>query len=283
MKLSDLQIYIHEVLKGTYVSEEINAFLYRLLDYRLQWNRLDLVMRKDESLVLEDEVFFKEAIFNLLQEKPIQYILGETSFYGYDFKVNEHTLIPRPETEELVDWIVKDWKGKEAISIIDIGTGTGCIPISLAATLPQAEVLAVDVSEAAIDVAKSNASMNQVVVEFVLADILKPPLATISRPFDVIVSNPPYVRHLEKEEIKKNVLAFEPHLALFVEDDDALLFYRVIANFALKYLKENGALYFEINQYLGNETVALLKRLGFSEVTLKKDMAGNDRMIKAVL
>ena len=282
MKLSDLQNFIHEVLKGTYDSEEINAFLYRLLDYRLQWNRLDLVMRKDERLVLEDEVFFKDAIFNLLEEQPIQYILGETSFYGYDFKVNEHTLIPRPETEELVDWIVRDWKGKEAISIIDIGTGTGCIPISLSATIPQAEVLAVDVSEAAINVAKSNATMNQVAVEFVLADILEPPVTSIKRPFDVIVSNPPYVRHLEKEEIKKNVLAYEPHLALFVEDDDALLFYRVIAKFALSYLKENGALYFEINQYLGEETVALLKQLGFSEVTLKKDMAGNDRMIKAV-
>ena len=283
MKLSDLQIYIHEVLRGTYDAEEINAFLYRLLDYRLQWKRVDLVFRKEEPLMLEDEIFFKEAISNLQKEKPIQYILGETSFYGYEFQVNEHTLIPRPETEELVDWIVNDWKDKEGFSVIDIGTGTGCIPISVARTLSQAEVFAIDVSEGAINVAKKNAVKNQVAVRFILADILKPPVDSISKPFDVIVSNPPYVRHLEKEEIKKNVLAFEPHLALFVEDDDALLFYRVIANYARKYLKEGGALYFEINQYLGKETVALLKHLGFSEVILKKDMAGNDRMIKAVL
>ncbi len=197
------------------------------------------------------------------------------------FEVNENTLIPRPETEELVEWIIENQKSKDQsqkLEILDIGTGTGCIPISLKANLPQANVSAIDVSEQALEMAKINAVSNNVEVNFIQANILE--VEDLNQHFDVIVSNPPYVRNLEKQEIKKNVLDYEPHLALFVEDTDALLFYRKIAQLALKNLSPNGLLFFEINQYLGNETVDLLENIGFKNIELKKDIYGNDRMIK---
>ena len=167
----------------------------------------------------------------------------------------------------------------QKLEILDIGTGTGCIPISLKANLPQANVSAIDVSEKALEVAKRNAISNKVEINFIQTNILE--VEDLNQYFDIIVSNPPYVRNLEKEEIKKNVLDYEPHLALFVEDTDALLFYRKIAQLALKNLAPNGLLFFEINQYLGKETVELLENLGFKNIELKKDMYGNDRMVKS--
>lgn len=214
-------------------------------------------------------------------QKPIQYILGETEFYGLPFLVNENTLIPRQETEELVEWIVKEEEKREEgrVKILDIGTGSGCIAISLAKNLSNAKVFAIDVSEKALATAKKNADINNVNVTFLLKNILE--TNDLEQQFDIIVSNPPYVRNLEKAEIKPNVLEYEPHLALFVEDTDALLFYRKIAQLAMKNLNSNGKLYFEINQYLGKETVALLECLELSNVELKKDIYGNDRMISA--
>ena len=181
----------------------------------------------------------------------------------------------------MVEWIIESQKSKvqsPKCEILDIGTGTGCIPISLKTKLPQAKVSAIDVSEKALEVAKRNAVSNKVDISFIQADILE--VEDLSQYFDIIVSNPPYVRNLEKEEIKKNVLDYEPHLALFVEDTDALLFYRKIAQLALKNLSPNGLLFFEINQYLGKETVELLQNLGFKNIELKKDIYGNNRMIK---
>ena len=226
----------------------------------------------------------------MLKEKPIQYITGEAWFYGLRFEVNENTLIPRPETEELVEWIIESQKSKvksQKISILDIGTGSGCIPISLKKEIPNAIVSAIDVSEKALEMARKNAVDNEVEVHFILQNILE--IDTLNElpisnfqfqtEFDVIVSNPPYVRNLEKQEIKKNVLDYEPHLALFVEDSDALLFYRKIAQLALTSLTPNGKLFIEINQYLGKETVELLENLGFKNIELRKDFVGNDRMI----
>ena len=285
MKLEELKQYIKKELTPVYESYEVEAFLYRLTDFRLGLNRIDFVLKSDTTVSEEDVQFFEKAIVELKTEKPIQYILGETDFYGLNFKVTPDTLIPRPETEELVDWILKD--EKTANSILDIGTGTGCIPVSLAKNMPNTKVSAVDVSKEALLVAKENAEQNKVEVAFVEQNILKHSLIeeshTLNNKFDVIVSNPPYVRELEKYEIKKNVLAYEPHLALFVEDTDALLFYREIAKYALTHLTKNGSLYFEINQYLGQETVGLLQDLGFSQVELRKDLSGNDRMIKALI
>ena len=242
-------------------------------------SKIDVILKSDFEVKSENQLFFKSAIQELKEEKPIQYIIGSTDFYGLSFKVTEATLIPRPETEELVDWIMKDHSDKNKLSILDIGTGSGCIPICLAKNLPKGSISTLDVSEEAIKVAQENAKMNEAVVEFINDDILT--YSSDSNKYDVIVSNPPYVRHLEKPEIKKNVLAYEPHLALFVEDSDPLIFYRKIAEFAIENLTNNGVLYFEINQYLGQETVNLVKSYGFTSVELRKDLSGNDRMLKA--
>ena len=218
----------------------------------------------------------------LKKEIPIQYLLGKTHFYGLEFEVNENVLIPRPETEELVEWIINEnlkADRTKKIKILDIGTGSGCIAISLAKNIPNAEVYAIDVSKKAIETAKRNALYNKVEVNFILQNILETEVLKCN--FDIIVSNPPYVRNLEKEEIKKNVLDYEPHLALFVEDNDALIFYRKIAELAKKNLLENGQLYFEINQYLGKETKDLLENMDFKNIELRKDIYDNDRMISS--
>ena len=217
----------------------------------------------------------------LKKEVPIQYLLGKTNFYGLDFEVNENVLIPRPETEELVEWIINEnlkYIKVKKLKILDIGTGSGSIAVSLAKNIPNARVFALDVSKKALETAKRNAKNNNVDVTFIHQNILE--IEDLKNDFDVIVSNPPYVRNLEKQEIKKNVLDYEPHLALFVEDDDALIFYRKIAEIAQRNLIENGQLFFEINQYLGNEMKDLLQNMNFRNIELKKDIYGNDRMMK---
>ena len=224
---------------------------------------------------------WEAVLLQLKQQKPIQYIMGETDFFGLPFYVNENTLIPRPETEELVDWISRDLTINECndLKILDIGTGSGCIAIALAKNFPNAQVFAIDVSEKALATAQKNAIRNEVNVTFIQKNILE--TENLEQQFNIIVSNPPYVRNLEKVEIHKNVLAYEPHLALFVEDDNALVFYQKITELAAKNLSENGQLYFEINQYLGKEMIKLLAENNFATIELRKDIYGNDRMIKA--
>ena len=281
MLLKQYKNHFFEALKSVHDVNEIESFFFILIEYFHNLKRIDLALNPDFEISDEEVLKWEAIISDLKTEKPIQYSIGETWFYDSKFYVNEHTLIPRPETEELVDWIIKTHKSKDKIdklAVLDIGTGTGCIPISLKKNIPQAEVFAIDVSEEALKIAHKNAETNQVQINFILQNILE--TKDLYQNFDVIVSNPPYVRNLEKQEIKKNVLAFEPHLALFVEDTDALLFYRKIAQLALKNLTANGLLFFEINQYLGKETVELLETLGFKNVELKKDIYGNDRMIK---
>ncbi|HBS53588.1 MAG TPA: peptide chain release factor N(5)-glutamine methyltransferase, partial [Flavobacterium sp.] len=220
----------------------------------------------------------------LKKEIPIQYILGVTHFYGLEFEVNSAVLIPRPETEELVDWIIQNSKSKaqnSRLKILDIGTGSGCIAVALAKNLLNAQVFALDVSEQALATAKTNSEKNQVQLAFIHQSILE--TLDLGQQFDIIVSNPPYVRELEKQEIKKNVLDNEPHLALFVEDNDALIFYRKIAQLAQKNLNPQGQLYFEINQYLGQEMLDLLQGMGFKNCELRKDIYRNDRMIQCTI
>ncbi|WNM19024.1 peptide chain release factor N(5)-glutamine methyltransferase [Flavobacterium capsici] len=261
---------------------EAESFFYLILEHFHQLKRIDLAINPDFEISESDMVRWENILAELKTQKPIQYILGETEFYGLKFMVDGNVLIPRPETEELVDLIVSSFKSQTSkLRILDIGTGSGCIPISLKKNLPNAEVFAIDVSENALEIAKKNAKLNGVEVNFILKNILE--TNDLEQQFDVIVSNPPYVRMLEKEEIKPNVLEFEPHLALFVEDNDALLFYRKIAQLAKKNLTENGSLFFEINQYLGKETVELLENLGFKNILLLKDIYGNDRMISCVI
>lgn len=240
-----------------------------------------LVMQKDTEISFINEQKLLSILNDLQIGKPIQHILEEAHFYGLVFKVNESVLIPRPETEELVDWIIsvcstqltaKDFK------ILDIGTGSGCIPITLKKHLPNAGLSTLDVSSEAIAVAKQNAQGIGAEVNFITADILA---YQSKEKFDVIVSNPPYIRYLEKKEMHDNVLLHEPHIALFVSDENPLIFYKTIADFAKTNLKSNGHLFFEINEYLGKETVEMLKDKGFTDVELRKDMQGKDRMIKA--
>ena len=228
----------------------------------------------------KDISYWNTVLEKLKTQIPIQYILGTTHFYGLEFTVDENVLIPRPETQELVDWIIKlncRISNNKNIKILDIGTGSGCIAISLANNIPDSEVFAIDISEKALDVAKKNAILNKVPVTMLHKNILE--TTDLNQKFDIIVSNPPYVRNIEKSEIKPNVLDNEPHLALFVSDTEPLIFYKKIAELAAANLKINGQLFFEINQYLGKETQDLLKSIGLKNIELRKDIYGNDRMI----
>ena len=289
MQIKNYKELFKTELLPIYDEQELDSFFYIILEKLHGLKRIDLALNPETVMDGIHLKQWKNIVSDLKNHKPIQYILGETEFYGLRFEVNENTLIPRQETEELVELIiVESRKSKVELPIIlDIGTGSGCIAVSLVKNLPNAEVFAIDVSEKALATAKRNAELNNVIVNFINVDILKIndlgqlPTSNFQLPakFDIIVSNPPYVRNLEKAEIKTNVLEYEPHLALFVEDTDALLFYRKIAELAKKNLNQNGKLYFEINQYLGKETVQLLEDLGFRNVELKKDIYGNDRMI----
>lgn len=279
MKLKDYRDQFIQALTPLYdVMESESFFAIALLEIK-GWKRIDLAMDPDAVINDEEEERWNVVLNGLMQKRPIQYIFGKAHFYGLDFLVNENTLIPRPETEELVDWIITE-NSPGQIDIVDIGTGSGCIAISLAKNISEAVVTAIDVSEEALLVAKENAQTNGVTVDFLKADILS--VTSLSKKYDIIVSNPPYVRYLEKQEIKDNVLKYEPHLALFVKDNDALLFYRKIALLGQSALVEDGRLFFEINQYLGEETVALLENYGYKNIELRKDLLGNDRMIRAV-
>ena len=297
MLLKQYKSHFFDGLKNSQDEQEIESFFFILTEYLHNLKRVDVALNPNFELSEADVEKWNAILAQLQQEKPIQHITGEAWFYGLKFEVNENTLIPRPETEELVEWIIESWKlevgswkseNQKRINVLDIGTGTGCIPITLKTNLPQANVSAIDVSENALEVAKRNAELNKVEVNFIQANILEvedvskiqTSISQLPTNFDIIVSNPPYVRNLEKQEIKKNVLDYEPHLALFVEDTDALLFYRKIAQLSIKNLSPNGLLFFEINQYLGKETVELLENLGFKNIELKKDMFGNDRMIR---
>jgi release factor glutamine methyltransferase len=261
MQLSEIKNIFHLELDSLYHKEEVDNFFYMLMEKYLKF----------------------EALTQLKQEKPIQYILEEAHFMGLSLKVNENVLIPRPETEELVKWIVDDDKVKETrkIRILDIGTGSGCIAIALAKEIPNAKVYAIDISPKAIEVAKQNALDNEVSVDFIVADILNLNL-NLNLEFDVIVSNPPYVRELEKEEIQNNVKQYEPAQALFVPDNNALLFYDAIAEFSQKQLNYEGKLYLEINQYLAEETKILFQAKKFKKVILKKDIFENHRMLRCI-
>ncbi|WP_299440496.1 peptide chain release factor N(5)-glutamine methyltransferase [uncultured Aquimarina sp.] len=282
LKIKDLRKDFIDSLSELYEPEEVLSFFYILSEKFLGLRRVDVALALETVISSQELSKFENAKNHLKKQDPIQYITGDTEFYGLSFKVNQNVLIPRPETEELVDWIIKDYQRKEGgrkIKVLDIGTGSGCIAISLAKNLPEIDMYAIDVSKEALEVAKENAKHNKVAVTFMCADILQ--LDALKNSFDIIISNPPYVRELEKQEIHANVLENEPHLALFVSDQDPLIFYRKITRLAKKSLLADGLLYFEINQYLGTETKEMIKKLGFNSVSLRKDLYNNDRMIKA--
>ena len=278
MLIQEFKRHFFLELSNIYPETEIQSFFTILIEFKLHLSRIQLALEQNFELDNDDFEFLQNALLKLKNQIPIQYITGETAFYGLMFKVDKNVLIPRPETEELVEWILQNHKNSKSLKILDVGTGSGCIAISLAKNLPNATVFALDISAEALTIAKNNAAMNQVTVDFIQADILT--IEKLSTNFNIIVSNPPYVRELEKARMQQNVLSNEPHLALFVKDENPLLFYDKIAELAKNHLTENGVLYFEINQYLGMETVDLLKSKGFKNIELKKDIYGVDRMVK---
>ena len=272
-------IHIRSELQGLYPDTEIKSFSNLIIEKVSGFSRTEIIVNKNTLFSDEQRHVIENFIEKLKEYVPIQYILGETEFFGLPFHVNESVLIPRPETEELVDWIRNENDRNANPGILDIGTGSGCIAISLKHEFTNATVDAFDISEKALETAQSNATLNKLEVNFSKVDILNTP--EMEQKWDIIVSNPPYVTELEKSEISPNVLDYEPHLALFVPDNNPLLFYHCIAIFAQQHLKPKGKLYFEINRQFGKATVDLLTAMGFGNVELRKDISGNDRMVRA--
>lgn len=300
MTIKQFQLLFSKNLSKHYPKSEIDSFFSILLEEKLGLQRIDTVLQPNYPIEQSKLSSLKKITNRLLKEEPIQYIIGKTEFFGFPFFVNKNTLIPRPETEELVNWVIEEViklrdttttkqnknrideiSTNRNIKILDIGTGTGCIPITLAKKLNNVSISAIDVSDEALIIAKKNAKLNNVNISFIKRDILE--TETLNDKYDIIISNPPYVRELEKENIKNNVLQNEPHLALFVPNENPLLFYKKIAELAKNHLTKKGLLFFEINQYLANETLTILSELNFTSTKLKKDIFKNDRMIKANL
>ena len=269
---------IREGLSSHYPAGEVTALTRIIATELLGFSQTTFFLKDDVTLTAEQNALLDNAIERLKKQEPIQYILGYCDFCGLRFKVTPATLIPRPETSELVEWIASEATGNE--NILDIGTGSGCIALSLAHKLSQSKVTAWDISNDALAVATENSKANGCAITFEQVDILahKP----TGERFDIIVSNPPYIKENEKESMHANVLDWEPHTALFVPDSDPLLFYRTIAEKGLILLKPGGRLYFEINRAHGKETVEMLAALGYANIELRKDFAENDRMIRAV-
>jgi len=276
----DCRRHYSSELEKIYGSDEANALIMILLDHYFSIDRVKIAMEPELRLSESELLTLHFAVKELLKNKPIQYVLGETEFCGMKFFVEEGVLIPRPETEEMVRQLaVGHWP--LAAKILDIGTGSGCVAISLAKLLKDSVVTAVDVSEKALEIAKKNAAENDADVRFVLDDILNPKNPElIDNQYDIIVSNPPYVCESEKSEMRANVLDYEPSSALFVSDSDPLIFYRKILEFAQKTLKPNGEIWFEINEKLGQEMQNLCLEKGFKNVEIIKDFRGKDRILK---
>ena len=283
--LLDIQYCINLIkkeLSAIYSLQEIESFIRLIFEHLFGYSAIDISLNRERIIAEENIKILSGIIEDLKLEKPIQYILGYTEFYGQKLFVDENVLIPRPETEELVLWISNSIENKKS-SILDIGTGSGCIPISIKKLFPDTKISAMDISDKALKVARKNALYQKIEINFINANILSIDPSGINTNFDIIVSNPPYVTHSEKALMKKNVLDYEPDLALFVPDDDALIFYKAICKFASQKLINEGFLFFEINEKLGKEVCDILRAYSFSDIILKKDIEGKDRMVRAKL
>lgn len=269
---------IRKELSGMYSSQEIDAMIALIFEKLKGYSRTRLLLSMDEQLSDKERNDIKKIVTRLKNCEPIQYVLGTTEFYGLEFLCVPGVLIPRPETEELVDWIVKENRLSNP-TIIDMGTGTGCIAISLQKSIPQSTVLACDISPVCLETADKNAKLNNTELAVIEYDILNQTPQITFPEFDIVVSNPPYVRESEKALMQKNVTDFEPGLALFVGDNEPLIFYERIADFARVNLKNQGKLYFEINESLGSQTCNMLRSKGFANIQLKKDINNKNRMV----
>ena len=274
---------IHRQLTGRYPKSEIESFIRILFGHYLGMSSAQIHLSPDMVISSDDETRLKMAVDDLTKFRPIQYIIGKSEFYGLTFKVSPDVLIPRPETEELVDWIVRENNHRSGMKILDIGAGSGCIAISLATSLPNTVVWAIDNSDAALAVASENAKINGVTVNYMIADMLSDAIIDFFPEafFDMIVSNPPYIALSEKQLMHPNVLEYEPHSALFPQGNDPLVFYRKIANVASRWLKKDGRLFFEINEAFPEEVSIILAQTGYSDITRQKDINDKWRMISA--
>jgi release factor glutamine methyltransferase len=279
--LSALKTYFKNELNSFFDATEIESMFSIVVEHYFNITKKDFILTPDKRLSESDLLKVIYCVKGLKTKKPLAYILGEWEFFGLPFKVNESTLIPRPETEELVNLILKENEG--ALSVLDIGAGSGCIPIALKKQNNNYQTFAVDVSNEALNIASQNALLNEVEVTFLEYDILKNRNSNFQQQLDIIVSNPPYIPESDKTDMDVNVLDFEPHLALFVANHEPLLFYDAIADFAKINLKNNGRLYFEIHEKYGKEVVNLLAKKGFSNTQLIKDINGKDRIVSAQL
>ena len=279
-KIIDIKKYITDKLMPYYDVNEINSFIFLIFEHLFSFSRVDLVLKSNENINESELVKIFSIVKELKKHKPIQYILGKTNFMGYDFSVTPDVLIPRPETEELVNLIINDNNENDKLNIIDIGTGSGCIAVSLKKILFNSEVFAVDVSEKALEIAKKNALKNNADISFSKLNILNKDYNADFPMFDIIVSNPPYVRKSEKQMMNKNVLNYEPSEALFVDDDNALVFYKAIFDFASKYLKKNGKIWLEANEYLTNDLKELFNNKGLKNIKVIKDVNNKNRFFK---
>lgn len=281
MKYKALKQQFNQSLDTLYDEHESSSLFFIALQKVEACTRMQFLEMQQQEVPQSAATALMAILEELKTGKPVQYILQEAWFYKMKFKVSPAVLIPRDETEELVDLIIRDEEigGKSSQRLLDIGTGSGCIAITLKKKLPWIAVCAMDVSEEALAIAKINAQDHDVAIQFILADVLNYASPEV---FDIIVSNPPYVKDDERDAMHKNVLTYEPHIALFVRNDDPLIFYRAIATLALKNLKQGGVLYFEINEYLGPEMMALMTSLGFQDIKLHKDLQLKDRMLSCV-
>jgi len=270
--------YIRKELKDHYPPTEIEGLIRFLFATWKQYNTTDLLLRKDEELNAADQSYLAAAVERLKKQEPVQYILGETEFFGLPFRVTPDVLIPRPETEELVHWVLKAIPTHDPV-IMDACTGSGCIAISLKKHLPAATVSGCDISPKALEMAHENARLNQTEINFLEMDLLNPSTSRSLQPFDVIVSNPPYVTEQEKRTMQENVIRYEPHQALFVPDHDPLKFYTALLRLGERQLKEGGRQFWEINESYGKECVALMKKNGYTGIELRRDINGKNRMI----
>jgi len=269
-------------LNAQYSDNEANSIVFILLEEFLGYSKTDIVLCADKLLSVSDKNRIELAMKRVVKNEPIQYVIGHTHFCGLKIKVDKRVMIPRPETEELVQWVIDDAKNTD-IKILDIGTGSGCIPIALKHNLPRAEVSSIDVSEEAISLATANAQANKAEIAFIQADVLSPDVnAVIDDHFDIIISNPPYIEQKEAANMAENVLLHEPHQALFVKDGAAMIFYEAIASLAMTCLNPGGKLYFEISEFYSDEVVELLQSKGFIQVELKRDIHDKNRMVSGV-
>jgi len=280
--VQEIQQLIRQSIRDAYPEPEAGAVAQLVLEHVLQQSRVQLSLNRQEPVSAAQEAHINEAVARLQRQEPVQYVLGVAHFYGMELQVDARVLIPRPETEELVELVLKEHRGRQGLQVLDICAGSGCIPLALAANLPKAKVYGLEVSEGALAVAKSNAVMYNLPVTWLQQDIFEPVQAIAAGSLDIITSNPPYVLEAEKQQMRPNVLQYEPHLALFVPDTDALKYYIRIAAVAQELLKEGGNLYFEINERYGKQVQELLLQAGFAAAAVVQDLFGKDRVVRAV-